>query len=256
MAGKNSKVRLVFTIFIIMSFRAFSQQQTSASNSINEVIFGTGVMSGNGHNLGKMVRGIPLAAGEVVGDEFLNSEWTNGKIAIVEYHKTFDLLFRYNLRTDEVHIKDKEKIYALEGKRINTIAWLDLASNQSVRLVNSAFIKSNIPLVVDGLLQVLDSGKYSLYKKTFLDIKPPTYNAALQTGNKDTEILKKNEYYFAIEDKMLTKLKSKKSISLLTSNNDALHFMKTNNLSFKSEKDLIILFRHLNSYKGTVENRQ
>jgi hypothetical protein len=238
----------ILSITLLMQITALNAQQEggkTAAGAVNEIIWGTGVTNGNGLKPGEIVVGIPLPPGDVIGNEFLYDDWVNATVTLFETENNIALPFKYNLRSNEAHVKYRNEVYAVEGARIKEVVWTMPVANQPVRLVNCKYLAGDAASI-QGLFEMLQTGTYSLYKRVRLEIKRPTYNAALQTGSRDTEILKREEYYYAGSDNVAIRIKNKKSLAGVLQLPGVSNFTKTNGLTFKTERDLMMLFSFIN----------
>lgn len=232
---------LISMSLVIGYAKAQTQNSSQSANaSIHEMIWGTGMTRGNGIKAGEMAKIIPLAEGEVIGNEFMTDNWCFGEIVMQEAGARYNVHFRYNIRLNELLIKSQDKVFAISGQRVKTIQWIS-EDNTPVLLTNMQLLSSD--KLEEGFLQLLDSGAFCLYKMQRIEVVKPNYNAALQTGSRDTEITKHVEFFYRSAAGPLIELKNKKSFSSLPEIQD---FIKSKNLSIKNERDLRVLFAYLN----------
>ena len=73
------------------------------------------------------------------------------------------------------------------------------------------------------------------------------YNVALDVGSKDSEIVKKEVYYFSEANKLI-EIKRKKDLLgyFKDRSNNMESFISKNKLSVSKERDLITIFKHIN----------
>jgi hypothetical protein len=203
--------------------------------------------------------GVKQKPGVVKGDAYLDPEWH--KAAVVFYPeivkrydpKAPDSIAGYMVRVDlinqVVEFQLKEGVKAVD---ISSVRKLYYESGRLIKLVNGKDIdKDNI--APKGFLELLSSGKLTVVKAVVLKVKEPTYNVALDVGEKDAKIYKKGIYYY-MEKKgaqnSLVKFKpsKKKLLALMGSKADKVEkYISANGLSLKNDADLQRALDYYNS---------
>lgn len=235
---------VVFSYLLFVFTCGKSQTTLNANSSIHEMIWGTGMTRGNGIKPGEVAKTSPLPQGEILGHEFLSADWSLGKIYPFDSDTLHELSFKYNLKSNEIWINHNNKVFAVEGSRIKKLIWTTFEGKQVTLLNSSLLLHSGPPL--SGFYEVLDSGTFSLYKQTRIEIKKPTYNVALQTGSLDAEIIKKDILFYGLSGSPLRRISKKKDIAGLIEVKGVSEFFKENNLKVSNEQDMVLLFKYLN----------
>ena len=134
----------------------------------------------------------------------------------------------------------------LEGVQVNTFAL------QRGELPRKVFVNTQNFATDDkmkGFFEMLSSGKLNLmnYSKTW--IKQPTYNAALNVGSKDTEIIREEKLYAARDGKAQKFSASKKSLLELMADKktEMEAFLKQTQPDLKNRMQLVRVFDYYNS---------
>ena len=197
------------------------------------------------------MQGIPAdATGEVVGDTYWDIHWSESAVLLEDNDKIIEgYVTRYDIQKDEFEFKVNNGVKVISGNLVKNVAWLDSLVRSPRYLVNAkGYRKDGVPLT--GFFEVLADGNNALFKKLYLEILKPNYNAALHNGTKDTRIIKKQAYFYNI-GKNVFKIKSRKSFNPLFKDKapqmDA--FTKKEKLKFNSEADLIKLFNYFSYLK-------
>jgi len=202
-------------------------------------------------NVSDLFNGMPFARpeSEIVGEIYIDSNWSLTSVELIEVEKPLEwFLTRYNIQSDEMEIKSPTGIKVLKWSRIKQFQVKDSPSaNVSRKFIKgSGFKKDGVPL--DGFMELLVDGQHPLLKEYHLIVKNPDYNPALNSGSRDTQIIKGTNYFYSIKGDLQKIPGSKKFIaSLGNQSGEVSNFIKTNNLSLKNEKDVIRIFRYYNS---------
>ena len=202
-------------------------------------------------NMSDLFNGMPFVRPEskIAGDIYIDSTWSSTSIELSEAEKPLEwYLTRYNIQADEIEIKTSAGIKVLKWNRIRQFQVRDSASMDTYRkfIKGSGFKKDGVPL--DSFMELLVDGPRPLVKEYNLIVKNPDYNPALNSGSRDTKIIKDTNYYYSINGELEKIPGMKKFIaSLGNQSNEVGSFIKTNNLSLKNERDIIQIFRLYNS---------
>lgn len=183
---------------------------------------------------------------KILGDTYHDIHWAKSSILLWDSKLFNGYLARYDIRKNEFDIKTKNGEGVINGSKVKNFVWIDSLSGQSKMLVNTKeFLLNNKPF--EGMSELLVEGKNSLFKKTILDITPPTFNSALNVGSKDYIIVKKIKFYFSLDINM-QELKKRQAIkSLQAIQPDIEFFCKKEAIDWTKEDDLVKLFKYLNS---------
>lgn len=194
--------------------------------------------------------GVKQKPGVVKGDVYLDPQWH--KAAVVFYPdivKRYDpkapdsiagYMVRVDLSSQVVEFQLKEGVKAVDISSVRKI-YYEAESGRLVKLVNAReFNDGNANS--QGLLELLSAGKLCVVKATTLKIKEPTYNVALDVGEKDAKIYKKGIYYYMDKKgNALVEFKptKKKLLLLMGSKADKVEkYIDNNQLNLKDDVDL------------------
>lgn len=199
--------------------------------------------------LDNMVMGIPVPPGDVIGHTYLDDTWNVGSVMVADKKVLIEsYLMKYDIKDQNIEIKTQLGIRLLAVKNVSHMVWVDSATRKAHYFVNGANYKEDdTPLI--GMLEVVVDGPKSLFSRTKVEIKSPTYNVAMDVGSRDTQILKKSAYYYNDASNNVYLIKSKKKfLEGFGGMRDELEkFMKDNRLDLKSEDELVKIFTFINS---------
>jgi len=195
-----------------------------------------------------MLYGIPMAPGNVVGDNYLNKNWNAATILLYQSETMIEgFPVKYDIKNDLIEIKTKSGVKILGCDKIRNLVWIDSVNAQPHYFVNASEFKKD-GVEFRGLLEVLVDGKLPLLKKTEIYIKQPTYNAAMDAGSKDTKIFQR-ETIFSAKDKNLIKIKNKSDILAIAGDREkeTTSFIKENKINTNKLPELRRVFEFLNA---------
>lgn len=194
--------------------------------------------------------GVKQKPGVVRGDAYLDPEWHRAAVVFYpEIVKRYDpkapdsiagYMVRVDLINQVVEFQLKEGVKAVE---IGSVRKLYYESGRLIKLVNAKDIDDD-NVAPEGFLEMLSSGKLTVVKSVVLKVKEPTYNVALDVGEKDARIYKKGLYYYmekkgAQSSLVQFKPSKKKLLALMGSKADKVEkFISDNGLSLKNDADL------------------
>lgn len=194
------------------------------------------------------VIGLAAPPGRVLGDTYLDKKWNMGTVMIADKGTVVEgYPMKYDMKGQNVEIKTVGGIRLLDVRKVGHLVWLDSITQQAHYFVNASKYKhDDVPMI--GLMEVLVDGEKSLFKKTKLNVKQPTYVAALDVGSRDTEIYKKSVFCYN-NGQDVVEIKSKKKFieGLGDHGADIEKYIKDNRLDVKSESDLRHIFEFYNS---------
>ncbi|GAB3171716.1 hypothetical protein GCM10027291_25330 [Telluribacter humicola] len=194
--------------------------------------------------------------GEVLGETYHDSVWAKGNI---KFYKSIQpvggepvdsilgLALRYNVHFNELEVmlNSYKDIKSIEGARIKNFSLEK--DGRSVLFVNTQEFKSEKP--TKGFYEVLVPGKVQLLHNQRTTVRKPTYNAALDVGDKNERIALNSDYY-VLRGGTINKLNLNKK-GLLQAMGDQSEemssFLKANELDLKNRADLIRVFEYYNS---------
>ncbi len=192
--------------------------------------------------------GIPVPPGRTIGDTYADSKWNIGSVMIANKNTLVEgYLMKYDVKGQVIEIRSAAGIRLLEVRNVAHMVWIDSLTQQPRFFVSASRYKEDgAPLV--GLLEVLADGNRTLFRKTYLETKSPTYNIALDAGSRDTEILKKSAFYYNVgEDLVQIKTKKKFLAGLGEHRADVEAYMKEHDLDVKKSDELSKIFAFYNS---------
>jgi hypothetical protein len=122
----------------------------------------------------------------------------NGKV--VKLDTIANIPIRLDLLNNEVEFQTKYGTKAVLGETVQYFSVVRISGFTPTTFVNVKEFKLE-PGEVKGFFELLADGELKLLRYTKLWVKKPTYLPALDTGTKDTQIMKDSKYYFPKEKK-------------------------------------------------------
>lgn len=176
------------------------------------------------------------------GSPYLNEEWQTGSIFLSNGDTIPTINLRLNVLKGEMQYQFEEKTYVIgapEGLKeiiIGGCVFIYLTYTKDSKLKKNYF-------------EVLSNGKSSLLKYHYIVILPANFNPALNSGNKNDQIIHKMKYYAKIGDNFIEIDKRGKNLISAFGNKEALisKYIKDNKISLKNESDLITLIKYSNT---------
>lgn len=186
----------------------------------------------------KQITVINLPAPTVVGSNYLSEDWYLGSIKL----KSKSILSNYNLKYDvennNLEIKDGDSTKICTLILLDSFYWQKTSQSDSILYVNADKFTVDDYKQIIGMLKVVSYGKVNLFSRSYIEILQPTYNAALNVGERNKKAVIRSAFYLSRYNN-LVKIKSKKQL-LSYFNDDAKQievYLKTNKLKIKNEDD-------------------
>lgn len=241
--------KFCLAVFLIVPIAAWSQ---AIPNNVRSQFALDRLTKMNFTGMDGTVVGLAAPPGRVVGNTYIDQKWNMGSVLIAEKNTPIEgYPMKYDIKAQNLEIKTVAGVRLLDVKKIGHVVWVDSLTKQPHYFVNAARYKEDgTPLV--GLLEVVVDGQRSLLKRTVLSVKTPTYVAALDVGNRDTEISKKTKFFYS-EGENVVEVTSKKKLleSFGDQGDEVKKFMKLNKLDVNQENHLSHIFEFYNSKVGT-----
>lgn len=242
----KSSLTLILAFVALVAFGQTANVPTNirATNTLDGLADG-------GLGTSELLYGIPMAPGDIIGDEFLNENWRKSVVTLSGNGKKVEgYNCRYNIVSNELYFQSRTgEVRAVKGSKIKSFTLVDGNTDMVSEFVNAnKFLIDGAPL--DGFVQVIVDGKTPLYKYTEMEVIKPNYRPEFDMGSKDTKLVKKSTYYRA-EGANLIKLNVSGKKKLAKSLGDQQSKMNTYTESFDSfdpgnEIHLADFFRYLN----------
>lgn len=176
------------------------------------------------------------------GSPYLNEEWQTGSIILKNGDTIPSISLRLNVLKGEMQYQYEEKTYAIGAPEgLNEII-MGRRIFKYLTYTEDSKLKKNY-------FEVLSNGKSCLLKYHYIVILPANFNLALNSGNKNDQIVHKMKYYAKIGDSIIEIEKRGKNLISAFGNNEALisKYIKENKISLKNESDLITLIKYSNT---------
>lgn len=188
--------------------------------------------------LNKGINGVETALySNINGDPYIFKGFQKGTLTVNSGEK-FEVNLRYDIYANEMHLKDKNEIYAIIHPEKVKLIEID-----SLRFIYCGDIKSSEEETPkEGLYFILKTdGRCKLLVKKNIRVQDAEPPKLYQEAKPAKFILTNDTYFLKLEDKSAVKIKNKKELlSVLNDQKEALNvFMSSNKLDVKTVKDLI-----------------
>jgi len=181
----------------------------------------------------------------VEGSPYFKDEWMKGNVFVNGGGQYAGIDLKLDLYDNEVHFLDKKGIEMIATTSIQKIILRDTVSQQAYHFINGEYIQSNSS--IKGWYQLLSEGRIILLKKInkqMQEVKP--YGSATV----ERSIINSTRYYI-LHNETFTEVKKIKELPDILSDKkqEVAQFIKSNNLSGKSDDDFISLVNYYNGLK-------
>jgi hypothetical protein len=147
----------------------------------------------------------------ITGTSYLYEHWSSGTILLTDDKVIEDVAVKIDLQNKLIEIDHNGQIKVLEFGRVKAID-LRAVNGKVEHLVNGKTLAfADIPM--DGFFSFVKDGKYNLLLLTRVVKMAPNYNAALDMGSKDYQMIKEKQYFIMKDNVAVPVDKSKKKFS-------------------------------------------
>ncbi|MEQ9413285.1 MAG: carboxypeptidase-like regulatory domain-containing protein, partial [Cyclobacteriaceae bacterium] len=179
---------------------------------------------------------------------YLDTKWNPSSILMYGSEKIVEgYPVKYDIEGNAIEVLVGKQVKLVKVSQVESLVWYD-----SVTMIPRAFVNakeySEGGLELSGLLEVLVDGNIPLIKRTTIWIKQPDYVVAFDVGNKDTQINKREMFYYAKGKEIFEINKKKQLIELFgDKGNEVNRYIKVNQLNTKEQRGLEYTFLYYNS---------
>ena len=200
---------------------------------------------------------VDYSANAPIGNTFLTEDWNKGTIFFTLNRKLEDQQFQFDIEMNQFLLKGDEEIKELSDARVvNGVNVMAFVMNNKVgdtrqflNSLNSGYKVNGVPLM--GFLEVIEDGKMTLLRKYRIEVIKAGYNVALNAGNKQDKIVKKEVYYLKKNDSnelVEVSQNQKSNLAALGIHQEQVKaYMKENKLKFKPGNDLPKIIAYYNT---------
>ena len=241
--------RLIFLLLLTMNQ---TWAQNTLSDGAREQINSTALRP----PANAMIWGVESSnKGGLIGTIYLDTAWARGNLKLFDSIQVVGgqpvdtlsgLAMRYDVHSNEIEIlQDTYKdIKALKGEKVSAFSLEE--NGKPVSFINAKTLEVQKPL--EGFFEILAPGKLTLAALHKTSVRKPNYNAAFETGSKDTKITIQQDYYVLQKGKAEKIKQNKKGIlDLMKDKSEEIEaFLKVNDPDLKDRSNLTTLFERYN----------
>jgi hypothetical protein len=231
---KIGRLLILSIIIVFCTFHAHSQVIVYDTESMLDKL-----------RLNKSINGIEdVSYSSIVGDPYIFKDFHQGKITLTN-GETYQLNLRYDIYGNQIHIKDKDQIYAIiHPEKIASII-ID-----TLRFIYCNYVKSQGDKTSgeDSYFVLKADGKCKLLIKKNIRIQDAELPKLYQDAKPAKFILTNDTFYLKLGDNSAVRISSKKELlSVLSDQKEALNmFISSNKLGIKDVEDLIRIVSYYN----------
>jgi hypothetical protein len=196
--------------------------------------------------------GIKGPAGKVIGNPYIDTVWQAGNVKFYgKLNAKTDSLagvpVRIDLMANEVEIKAGTN--DIRATKAATVRYVDINNRQgtSSRFINVREYRGDADELL-GFFEQVVTGKFDLLQHPVVYIKRSNYNAAMNMGTKDDEIMKKSDWYVAYNKRAVKFAPSKKALlDLMHDRKEQIEaYLRSKRPDLKDKADLTALMMYYN----------
>ncbi|MBN1182689.1 MAG: hypothetical protein JXB49_10405 [Bacteroidales bacterium] len=181
---------------------------------------------------------------KLTGSTYLYDDWLNGNLVFAkDTNEITNLKIRLDIFNNVVEIKYFEEIKILPYSQVLSVA---------IPEKTEIFITKNIlgPSSAEGFFKVIYNKKSTLLSHCSTKIKKSNYNEAMAVGNRDDEIIKVNNFYALIDNKLLELEKTKgKLADQFKEYPEVASYIHVKKINPKKEEQLIDLLNFIDNHQ-------
>jgi hypothetical protein len=223
---------LMFLSFIITN--SFSQQSASLDEKSYTIVSED------------FVRRLANASAKTEESVFLDPEFSAADIFLLTGEKIEQTRVRLNLRLNTLEIQTDAAVKLLQGNRVHHLRLLN-GSIRELFVTATDFTLEGEKR--DGFFKVMSDGTYKLLLLTSIEVKPSAYSTQLDAGSQEPRILKKEQWFFAKDNKLVEAEGSRKKIKTdfqQVYSVDVASLLESLDINTKRKADLLRLTQTLN----------
>ncbi|TAE23111.1 MAG: hypothetical protein EAZ91_22715 [Cytophagales bacterium] len=241
------RTKLLFLVTFFLSINALAQSGGMMQTTKDRINFSGLIVPATG-----VLFGVEGEKGKLIGDNYYDTTFQAGNVRFYGRIGAADSLggvpLRYDLYTQEVEIRaSPTDIRAAKAPTVRYFVMNNRLGGTSLFVNAREYRGASDELV--GFLESLTTGKFSLLQRHSIIVKTANFNAALNVGTKDDELVKKREFYVA-KGRMVMKFSpSKKAIlELMASQEAAIEaYLKEKKPDLKKASGLAQVFEYYNT---------
>ncbi|MEQ8927830.1 MAG: hypothetical protein RLO81_18580 [Fulvivirga sp.] len=200
------------------------------------------------NNPGEVIDLLPLPPPKLEGTFYLNDEWIVGDLWLKNNKVIKGFPLKYDLKNQLLEINTEHGIKVCQLPLIEKFV-IKEPLKDSVKYYNTSVVNNVTFDLPQGICEVLVNDKVKVLKYQYLEIKEATYNAAINMGERNDKVLKKERLYAVVRDEVF-ELKNKvgKNEEVFGDKTAQVEdFAKKNGLKLKEDAEIIKVFEYYNS---------
>ena len=226
-------IERLFTYLLLFTVCTIGYGQNSTSERSNDQAMKSGIKLGEALYTSK-----PFVK-QLEGSPYLLDEWMKAVLRLKSISKPFSTeKLKYDVANMFFDMLISDEIKSINGIHVSGFDLID--QNENVRQFESCKQFKFDGVALTGFFEILYEGDLKLFERSYVYIKPATYNKALMIGEKNDKMIVKKEYYYADKTGNVTLIKKTKNLIVLGGENhkkqkidisrgDLIRYFKENN---------------------------
>ncbi|ASB50932.1 hypothetical protein [Alkalitalea saponilacus] len=181
---------------------------------------------------------------QIDGSPYLNEDFKTGVVVINDTLIFEDIPMRYNIFSDRIEYKnDQDQVLELDTRRINKYDFKIDDLHLSLKEYTDG------DLVLFGLLEVLEKGEVTLYRKYHVEMQEATPPKGFQEARPNRFVRRNDKNLISIGDDLPMMINNRRDfngiIELIDADLDS--YLRNNKVRFRSEDSILELVSYINS---------
>lgn len=230
---------------ILISATILALASMTVAQTLSEVTIIDGTV-----NPGGVIDEVKLPPPKVVGTYYLNDEWQIGEVTMAKFiFKNYPL--KYNIEGGYLEILVEGQPKVCDSNLFESFKWVNQIGDSS-RFKHCRYYESGTPCMKGVYEIVYEKDGLQLLSKTEVYERDPTYVAALNTGDRNVKLIKRESFYLARGNKVKEISASKKQNEGVFGDqyDEVLDYAKKERLKFNNREDLVRIIDFYSTFTG------
>lgn len=233
-------VKMLFVLALMLFYNFGHAQESLEQIQIREAT--RQLIQGN-INQNEIVYGVSVRLCSLTGNSYYSSTWNLASVWLNDGQILSGYYLKYDVLTDELNIRaSSDLVKIIPFNRVDHFIWKDSINGEIHKFINSLkLLNSNLT----GFTEELCGENVKLLKNVRIIKRAPSYNLALDVGDKNAKLIKEEKLYLLKSDEVY-RIKSWKDLIEVappSKKSELKGYAKENKL-FKGEDDFCLLIQH------------
>lgn len=182
-----------YTLLIVICIVPFSRSLCQGNLNQQRILSAVEQLNRGSINQNEIIYGVSIPIGSVKGSIYYSDTWNLSSVHLNDENIMDGYFIKYNIDANELYILTSTKqVKVLPNKIISEFLWKDSIDGTIHHFINSRKLTNSS---LSGFNEVLHQGNWILLKQIKILRRAPTYNLALDIGDKETKLIKDATFY-------------------------------------------------------------